>query len=421
MATKVWKPRARFREKGGFSPVSGGYFTTDATCSSGTTYTDYGKVMEIGEYSFMRDQLNPNFFKRSRSGEMIISPLQVYREVQTGSGIFAKAQTIANSCAAPVKKAVYDILGPQSYWRLDETRFRIPRPSLIPDADISSAIAVASTKAWEASNQHAADILVDIAEMRQTLRMLRDPIQSSSAFLRKIQDRKGGKKGASVKDLTDYTQSMWLQYRYGIRPLVSSVQGVVKALTQERRPIRATHRGKYSVSKQGISNSVKNTFFVNYGYSMVTTDKVDIRTGLVIDEAVELAQALGVDASGMLALPWELVPFSFVADWFANVGDFLGALAPYLTKSPVCSFTSITRDTSTTFSVTGTTVNAGYTLLRGVTETRSAHFFEKVRYGSIAPPTIAFKPSAISNVLADKRLIDSFALLSQQFNKVFKG
>jgi len=412
----------RFRSMGSLTGIAAGNRTTDATCSSGTTDQSYGTIADFGETQQTWDSVTPDFHRRSMRGEIISNPFRTLKEFHTCSGNYAQVIGVANSCNSPVKHAVVDLYGPQAYWRMANDARVLSANSLVSDSDIKSATTVASTAAYKKSNSHDADTLIDIAEMKQTLRMFRDPIQSSSSFLRKINAGKRGIKNLSSQDAIAYANGLWLQYRYGIRPLVSSVQGVIKALNKIRSKKRHTYRGSYRLkSAQSTTGSyITAGSLVNFNYAFTYSDEVLIRTGLLVEDDITLSQELGVDASGLLALPWELVPFSFVADWFANVGDYFNSIVPALTLSPLSTWTSTVRRRSTIFTVTSTSAVAGWTVQRDVNENRSAVFEEKTRYPTLSLPSITFKPRPIESITSDLRIVDAWALLHQQFMKVFK-
>jgi hypothetical protein len=240
-------------------------------------------------------------------------------------------------------------------------------------------------------------------------------------LFRKLKSLKAAR-NVSGLDVIDYANSLWLQYRFGIRPLVASVNGVVKALSSKREKHRQTHRGSYSLKSDSFvpgHYSAPSVTPVNFDYTLAYKDEVIIRTGLLIEEEVGFAQELGVDASGLLALPWELVPFSFVADWFANTNTFLSSLVPYLTTSPLSTWTTTTRRLSTIFNVVATGITPAFTVTRDAVETRSAVFVEKTRDPSLGIPTIVRKPQALDKVFNDLRVIDAFALLQKQFVQIF--
>ena len=418
-------PRPRFRTRGLLTDISAGNITVDQTCSSGTVTTDYGVAAKIGELTSTWDMVTPDYARRSARGEIISNPFKTIKEFHTTTGNFFQVRYTVPTCTSPVKNATVDFFGPQAYWRLvDDVNVKTVKVSnLVSDSDIKSATAVAGTQAWDKSNSHDADVLIDVAEFGKTLKMLRDPIQLSSTFLKKIQLGKRGIKSLSHQDAIAYANGLWLQYRYGIRPLVSSVNGVVKALLKSYKPRRQTYRGSFRLkSVSQVTSTLYAGTVVPFDYGIDYSDEVSIRTGLLLEDHVTFTQSLGVDTSGLLALPWELVPFSFVADWFVNVGTFLGSVAPFLTKTPLSSWTTTKRVQTAVFTVLGhaTPDPAVMTVLRSPDETRSAVIETITRQPRLLVPSLTWKPRAIESISKDLRLVDSFALLHQQFLKVFK-
>jgi hypothetical protein len=143
---------------------------------------------------------------------------------------------------------------------------------------------------------------------------------------------------------------------------------------------------------------------------------------MLIEDVVTLADSLGVDAGGMLALPWELVPYSFVADWFANTNTFLSSLVPYLTKRPLGSWITKVRTQKVEFNSTTTvpTNPAAYSVITPTSEFRMSEYLTKTRTPGIPSPTLTWKPQAMSKVLDDLRIVDAFSLITNQFFSTFK-
>jgi hypothetical protein len=313
-----------------------------------------------------------------------------------------------------------DIVLPLIYGNID-TAVEMPVRFLAIDSDVQSAISVAATKAWSASKGHSAGILEDIAEYHQTFGLLRDPLQKGHSFINRIRYKNWSKVERSSLDALDYANSLWLQYRFGIRPILSDINAVLEEFAKPKRPRRVTGRGKYSLTYyDGSRGGTLGTSSCEVDYTYVDTHNVEIRCGVVVDEFVSMAQALGLDASSMLALPWELVPYSFVADWFANVQDFFLAAIPFLTQSPLSQWTTVRHYQNTLFQCTDTRALTGVEVINPADVVRESTVITTTRVPSIQGPGIAFKPQSLSGVITDLRLIDSFALLVQKLDRVFK-
>jgi hypothetical protein len=114
-----------------------------------------------------------------------------------------------------------------------------------------------------------------------------------------------------------------LEYKYGWKPLLADIYGMSKLLKQQLQPpkvISSTGKsfreeisaGSDSSYERSVENSFRQARCKLYGI-------LDDDFGHRIDQ-------LGL--SNPLSLAWELVPYSFVVDWFIPVGATLDALVP---------------------------------------------------------------------------------------------
>jgi len=408
------------------SPILSVHSWGDNDCSQGTIVDAAVAVGRNGYTKTMDDVVWSDFAVRSARGELIINPMKMTRTDYTSSGNGPRIQSLTQSCSSPIKYPFHDWTGPLTFPSMGLTGFVKAYPA-IPEEDISSVNSLAATSCWSNSAQHSASLLQDLAELRQLLMMLRDPLQKGHKLFDKIKsasNRGFGRKSAvrGLADGVDYASSMWLQWRFGVRPLISSVNGVLKALSEfKSRTARQTSRGQASTSAE--SSSTVNNVFVGSSYyvdyTMQTSDTYRCECGVNIDEVITLSQHLGFDTSSLLALPWELVPYSFVADWFANVGNFLYAVYPSVTSKPAASWTKKVRRYTTVYNIVGSRPQSGWSLTRAPYETRSTTVEITERIPGIIGPSIAFKPHAYKDVLNDARLLDSFALLAVRFGSIF--
>lgn len=421
--------------------------TIDRTCSSGTEHV-YRAGPYIGTYETMQDASTPGFAAKQRAGFTTVSSLLKTSETFSVSGQYGrvKIKYPGPSCSSPVKYKIVDITGPfgMTYHLGASSSYKMPKESLLSASEISSAVSVAATQAWSGANNHSADTLQDIAEMRQTINMVRNPLGSGVGLLKKIWKSALAKnkplrkkpqfiRGFSstlqnpkgiISDSASWAESMWLQYRFGVRPLISSVDGVLKALQDKKEFRRWTSRGSYTTIKRSESTgeTTYSPMMMRHTWKKTVTDEVRIRCGILMESQTTLPQAVGLDASGMLALPWQLLPYSFVADWFANVGTYLGSVVPYITVRPLQTWHTIERIRTVTYQVTGgyIPVPANAEMLRQPQETWVARYVDKTRASGIPGPAITWKPGAIDAVLTDLRLVDGLALVSQFISRLSK-
>lgn len=131
--------------------------------------------------------------------------------------------------------------------------------------------------------------------------------------------------------------SMWLELQYGWMPLLQDVHGAASALAAQHRDPRVTT----FVSSFNESKHFHTRLANNFDKHSVTSVRKRILAEL--KENMSVARTLGL--ADPLSVAWELTPFSFVADWFLPIGDYLSNLnaLPTLTGR-FCTTVRITRE-----------------------------------------------------------------------------
>jgi hypothetical protein len=180
--------------------------------------------------------------------------------------------------------------------------------------------------------------LVSLAEGPKTLRMIRDaarllrrPLDTARRVLRITRSQLLNMDRAQRAKFYDVAADVWLNARYGWRPFVYDTIAHAEAFLQNpstRKTVRATYPlgdttwATYSdTSTYGVKSRHLSTWTLSRSARFGQT--ADFRASLDLT-----AQQFG--AYDILGTAWELVPFSFVVDWFANVGDSLQALQALL-------------------------------------------------------------------------------------------
>lgn len=116
----------------------------------------------------------------------------------------------------------------------------------------------------------------------------------------------------------------WLEYHFAIAPMVEDIYNVLHAETQNRNNF-----GKVRVRATVNTNQVNNGRDTVYQYAYNSEYNRQFRctiTGHIKCTSAALAAGnyVGLDPSKWV---WDLLPFSFVIDWFINVGQWLNALS----------------------------------------------------------------------------------------------
>lgn len=185
--------------------------------------------------------------------------------------------------------------------------------------------------------------LTFLGEARETLRMLRNPAEGLRNILGSyINDVKKSKK-RFPKNWKKNLSSAWLEYAYGVAPLVHDIQDIGKTYNQlfelpTMIPVEG-YSGKVEVPvpSRSFSNLIapvpfgggaNAAYFPKTSVSRKTTDvsKVKFRGMVRRDNHATLAGAAvltGFDPFQFIPTAWELLPWSFLIDYFTNIGDIL--------------------------------------------------------------------------------------------------
>lgn len=205
------------------------------------------------------------------------------------------------------------------------------------DQDISNALAkVRSSAVTEALTAY--DALTDIAQLSDIPRLVKSVSKTMFDIARLIHGRYNPSVFAFLK--TDWKslfmrrspRSMlkvanklvrrlgneWMSYRYGIMPLVYSYLDAAKAC----------ERGETSRVRKSIVVSPRETYVTlpsssSYYKRIETVGEVRVSAEVFQHfSSEEIARLSGVGFNPVVTA-WELIPMSFVFDWFVNMGDYL--------------------------------------------------------------------------------------------------
>lgn len=118
----------------------------------------------------------------------------------------------------------------------------------------------------------------------------------------------------------------WLEYHFGWEPLVKDIGASLEIAIDPYFPkkVRASGRDLYNKRNFNLTNPGGNISFTTQ--KVYTIDSLCSIGGYVevVNPNVALLSQLGF--INPLSVAWELVPFSFVVDWFGNVGQVLASM-----------------------------------------------------------------------------------------------
>jgi len=212
-----------------------------------------------------------------------------------------------------------------------------------------NAEARATNKALNNLRQNRLQLGSDIAEARKTLDMVAGgviPLAKAALAARRgnfgvIPGLLGLRKGDVLSG--KYPANKFLEYQYGWKPLMSSVYDGIKVLENGFRKPKVPI---YSAKGTGHeSHQEEGKYFAGPGLVKGPLS-YDFKSKVQLYYKVSSELIDSLDSAGVLnpvSIAWELVPFSFVVDWFIPIGSVLTAFSATAGLDFVGGYSTTTR------------------------------------------------------------------------------
>lgn len=279
------------------------------------------QVGYTGSYSRIRDNNNRAARKAMANGAVILSDCEILRWSRSMSEGSYAAATIAGNWSGNVSGDLVGQVGGQPQ-RTTET---------ISVGETENMLIKAFAKVY------SSPIVVgeSLSDVGQTLAMLRRPFKGAADLLYNMSKSRAQRLRGGKVTPASATRDAWLEYRYGWKPLLMDIEAIRKktrenllSLNRYRLVARAGTRREFSTDDSWPATA---TFSCSGSQSRLTKLRCD--AGVIYDivdrrPSDEIAAFMGSRVRDVPATVWEMIPFSFVADWFSNVGDWLQAISP---------------------------------------------------------------------------------------------
>lgn len=156
------------------------------------------------------------------------------------------------------------------------------------------------------------DIAIDVAEWRQLVRMVPNTLRAASQVVN-IANR--------CRSLPGGLANSWLGYQYGWRPLLKTIYNIAhQSVVVHGKPIHVR-----SAARDKIKDQRRNAFGTFFNANMEAS-KVCKLGGCFTVTNPRLFEASRLATLNPVGLAWELLPYSFVVDWFFDIGNYLKCL-----------------------------------------------------------------------------------------------
>lgn len=299
----------------------------------------------------------------------------------------------------------------------------------------SLALAEATKRFYQNASGQSLNIGVAVGELPQTINMIGSTAKrmaSSFRSLRKLDidgafnslkmgnysHRQSLKRRSSRLNSSEYVKNhsfaadSWLEMKYGWKPLLQDVDNAAKLAAESQ----SGNPGSVDLRVSGMSRKrVTVTGPANPGVAQIVTNGTGyVQVGIVgyyriADPATRNLQSLGL--LNLAEVAWELVPYSFVVDWFSPVGSFIQGLG-------ATSGLSYARGcVSTKRLVFGVGIcNSAFEKKGLITETLRYQGFDRT-VGVPTPASMLASPKSIKQAFNVDKTITALALLEQVFRK----
>lgn len=373
----------------------------------------------VGKKKTFTDQVTPRFRERSANGEVIVNAMHSLEEERTATpGSW-------DYYVDPPPDKSFSWLGqrPSSFYHLLRAFPGLASGGVshrpLEHKDIGT---LAATEA--AANVAAPDFdgLVTLGELAETISFLSNPLKGYNRLLEEWRKRKNRSRFRKNMILKDYVADQWLSLRYGVRPLYYDTVRLMEAIDESRnsQPERFTARG--FASEHLFSSDVKET--ESGGNSLWRSDHdtssyASARAGILYEISVDYDH-FGFRPSEVPGAAWELIPFSFVVDWFANIGNYVNAIVPRMGVRVLGSWTTVKvvrhSQRSTRCIIEGDTGWGDPRHMTGNSPTFETYYSVETTRTPGTKTALRLEPGVFSGDIGKGRIVDLVTIANQLWN-----
>lgn len=289
----------------------------------------------------------------------------------------------------------------------------------ITDSYRSSSVDRLKNKCLEKIKDQKINLGVFFAEREKLFSMIAD---TARTFAKAYNQLRAGKVANAARTLNvglrpsvtrkKGAANQWLQLQYGWRPLLNDIHGAAEDLANY------LYRYEPPLKKVVASATYSESDYVDSAPGDLTTSlrKVEgkITAGYYYTVDVQASWWLGhLGLTNPASIAWEVVPYSFVVDWFLPVGNYLNCLDATLGCSFRDGFTAEKNRSEIRLTRLGVKVSGNFRYQYSVGGLAVLETYTRVR--ELDFPAVSLPQP--KNPLSAQHVANALALLTQAFSK----
>jgi hypothetical protein len=259
------------------------------------------------------------------------------------------------------------------------------------------------------------DISIDMFQWKQTLETARR-ILSLTQTLRQSWYNAGRRQGPHKE-----AANLYLEWTYGIAPTVDTLVGLLKKAQEDglagKALVHCRGRGCVVQSeqiKQNVATILPSTVPIVFGVQSSYRCQLDV---YLKPDLTQWQKLSGYSSLNPVSWMWEMLPYSFVIDWFWNLGGFLRSMETTLIHASRFAYGNDTRSLlQRTSPITSSVVN-GNISMQGLAGSHTFKGMDRFVLSSFPVPHL---PS-FGLEMGSRRILNAAALLTQFLPDMFSN
>lgn len=324
--------------------------------------SDAGKAYALGSTETMVDEVTPGYFELKKTGAILpVNPMTHTRVKISEASTQDKTWTTAYVyMGTPYYTEIFGNVN--SLWnQAGVSSFIGVTPlSSFTEADVPEApsLAYMLQEARAKAHTNAVDLSTMFAELDKSVDLVSDVYKRAYQRAQRVIDaatkiRKGDmnasyrrwSRAAKIADLMTIASQLWLEYRFGWRLLVKDIESLHEWYSHIGHTFDVAYeRGTFKLELEGPKKTIIHrdnvTSFATGHATGTLWGKYTFEEYLKVRRSIRVGSMVRYTADRPVfgdpfVTAWELVPLSWVADMFVNIGSGLRAWSPFIAGAPV--------------------------------------------------------------------------------------